>query len=200
MIRAFSSVFALAFLVACAPAGAPAPQTPAQPQPIAELAAAFPNCQWGEVSAAGVSIWSYACPEDRLVADEALPGFQRETGAAGAATRFAAVRIFSKAADAPIEAVLAAVRAASPGAEACELTPGEHGRFVLLPTGEALAAYERFTHGQADGPSLPCGPLGPSEAGERTFQILAGAPDKVVMINWGSDLPIFDAQTLRATH
>lgn len=199
MIRARHLVCIAALLAACAPS---APQAPAPnvPQPSAEFAAVFPDCQWGEVSAAGVSIWSFACPGQRLIADEALPGFQLELGGESETiARSPAIRFFSKAPDAPLESVLEAVRAASPGAEACVLEPGEHGRFVLSPTGEALAAYQKFTRGEADGPSMPCGPLGPSEAGGRTFQILEGAPDKVVMVDWPSDVAIFDPDTLRVT-
>lgn len=38
----------------------------------------YGDCEWGEVSAAGIFIWSYACANDRLIADEAWPGVQRE--------------------------------------------------------------------------------------------------------------------------
>lgn len=195
-------VCAAALLAACSP---PAPKNAAQadaaasPQPSAELAAAFPNCQWGEVTSADLSIWSYTCPNDRLVADEALLGFQRETtDASGKATRLPVIRIFAKPADAPLDAVLAQVRAASPGGEACTIEPGSHGDWVFIPTGEAMAAYTRFVEGKADGPSMPCGPLGPREAGGVVFRLIEGAPDKVAMIDFPSDIAIFDADTLRA--
>jgi hypothetical protein len=190
---------AAALLAACAP---PAPQAPAAdaPQPSPELAAVFPGCEWGEVSAAGVSVWSFACPDQRLIADVALPGFQLELGGESETiVRVPAIRFFAKAPDAPLESVLEAVRAASPGGEACTIEPGSHGDYVLMPTGDALVAYQAFVEGRADGPSMPCGPLGPSEAGGRTFRVLDGAPDKVVMINWPSDVAIFDSDTLRVT-
>jgi hypothetical protein len=176
---------------------APAPQAPLPRESIEEMYAA--TCTWGEVVSSGMSIWSYSCPNVRLVADEALPGFQRETTAEdGTVTRWPVIQFYSKATDAPIGAVIEAVRAASPGAEACEIEAGANGDFVLMPTGEALAAYSKFLSGEAEGPSLPCGPLGPSEAGARTFRIPADRPDMVVMIDWGTEPPIFDPDTLSA--
>jgi hypothetical protein len=197
MIRVTHLICAAALLAGCAQ---PAPTPPAAqaPQPREDLEQAFPDCQWGEVTAAGLSIWSYACADQRLVADDALPGFQRETrDGAGQTTLTPAIRVFAKAPDAPIESVLGAVRAASPGAETCEITAGSHGDYVLMPTGAAAAAHQRFIEGKADGPSMPCGPLGPRAAGGVTFRLIDGAPDKIVMINWPSDVPIFDADTLR---
>lgn len=183
-------------LAACKPA--PAPPAAEAPLPGELAEEAYPNCTWGEVTGAGMSIWSYTCPDQRLVADEALPGFQREvTDSAGQVVRTLAIRFFAKAPDAPIDAVLEAVRAASPGAEACVIEPGVEGDFQLLPTGAAWEAYQRFVRGEADGVSQPCGPLGPSEAGGYSLRTLESAPDKVVLINWGTDTPIFDPDTLR---
>jgi hypothetical protein len=39
--------------------------------------------------------------------------------------------------------------------------------------------------------------MGPSEAGDRVFEIIA--PDKVAYIDFGSEIQIFDASTLKAT-
>jgi hypothetical protein len=150
------------------------------------------------VRAAGVSLWSFACPQQRIVGDESLPGFVREDEA----KRYPVIRLFSKAAGDPVEAALPAIRAASAGAETCVLEPisgADEGRYQLMPTGEARRAYEAFTHGQGDGPSMPCGPLGPSEGGMRVIQVVDGAPDKVAVIDTGSDIQLFDIRTLRAS-
>jgi hypothetical protein len=40
--------------------------------------------------------------------------------------------------------------------------------------------------------------MGPSEAGDRVFQQVEGAPDKVAYVNLGSEIQIFDVATLRA--
>jgi hypothetical protein len=194
MIRTSLLICVAALSAACAPATT-ATDAPAPSERHLE---AFPDCEWGEVSAAGISIWSYACANDRLVADETLPGFQREArDASGQVTRSPAIRFFAKPAEAPIDAVLEAVRAASPGAETCVIEAGSRGDYVLMPTGEAFEAHQRFIRGEADGPSMPCGPLGPSEAGGHTFRLVEGAPEWVVMIDWGSSVPIFDPDTLR---
>ena len=176
-------------------AEAPAPEAPAPRESIEEMYAA--TCTWGEVISAGVSIWSYTCPNARLVADEALPGFQlEETTADGAVSTRPVIQFFAKAADAPIGSVIDAVRLASPGSESCEIEPGSHDDHVLMPTGDAAIAYSKFLTGEAEAPSLPCGPLGPSEAGGRTFRMLPDAPDKVIMIDWGTEPPVFDPDTM----
>lgn len=191
-------------LAACTPASTPVntatatATTVAAPVPSEALETQWPGCTWGEVRVSGVSLWAYACTNDRMVGDEALPGFVRETGTA----RAASIRLFSKAADAPIEAALPAIRAASPGGEACvlEVVAGREVRYQLVPTGAAAAAYEAFTSGRnPNGPSMPCGPLGPSEGGMRLIEVVEGAPTKVAVIDTGSDMPLFDMDTLRAS-
>lgn len=197
MTRAIHAIVIATAAAACSPASAPQIVEPLTPQPPQALSEQYPDCTWGEVRAAGVSIWSFACPQQRLVGDEDLPGFQREQEG----QRYAVIRLFAKAPDAPIDAALPAIRAASSGSDACVLEPisGEQHRYQLMPTGEARRAYDAFINGQGDGPSLPCGPLGPSEGGMRIVQIVAGAPDRVAVIDTGSDIQIFDWSTLRTT-
>lgn len=192
-------VCAAVLLAACTPPAPPASKVET-PQPTEEMSATFANCQWGEVKGPGLSIWSYACPNDRLVADAALPGFQRERRDENGQTfRHPVIRIFTKPPGEQISAVQDAVRAASPGGETCEITPGSHGDFTLFPTGEAFTAYQQFVEGKADGPSMPCGPLGPSEAGGGyIFRALQGADDRVAAIDFGTEIAIFDADTLKA--
>jgi hypothetical protein len=166
----------------------------------------FTNCTWGEVKGATASIWSYACGADagnvRLAADDALPGFVIESTDPAAPGRRTAIQIFAKPQDAPIEAVLDAVRAASPGPQTatCGFMPApgvDHEgkpRFIFSPVGEARAAYERAITGDTI-PEPPCGAMGPSEAGDRLFEVIA--PDKVAYIDFGSEIQIFDASTLK---
>jgi hypothetical protein len=168
----------------------------------------FAKCTWGEVKGAAASIWSYACGADagnvRLVADDALPGFVIESTDAAAPGRRTAIRFFPKAADAPVESILDAVRAASPGPQTatCGFMPAQgvdhqgHPRFVFSPLGEARAAYDRATAGD-NIPEPPCGAMGPSEAGDRVFEVIA--PDKVAYIDYGSEIQIFDAKSLKVT-
>ena len=181
-----------------------APQSEAQPapQPPQALSEQFGDCTWGEVRASGVSVWSFACAEQRLVGDEALPGFVREDGG----QRYAVIRLFEKESEAPIDAVLPAIRAASPGAETCVLEPviGEEYLYQLMPTGDARHAYDAYINGdtingQTEEPPFPCGPLGPSEGGMVIIEVVAGAPNRVAVILTPSDIPIFDWTTLRAT-
>jgi hypothetical protein len=175
------------------------------------MAAAFPNCTWEEVRAGGVAINSFACPNARLVSDEALPGFYLVTTEPnGEETRTTVVRIFSKPSDAPIDAVLETVRAASPGpaSATCVFRPGTSNlgeqaidRYLLMPTGAALEALEACLNLQSRVGCRPCGPMGvpPTDAVSRTFEVLDGAPDKVVFVDWGLESgQVYYPETLRA--
>ena len=177
-------------------------------EPSAVMRETFSKCAWGEVKGATVSVWSFACGADagnvRLAAGDALPGFVIESTDPAAPGRRTAIQIFAKAPDAPIDAILDAVRAASPGPQtaACGFMPApgvDHAgkpRFIFSPVGEARAAYELAITGDQI-PEPPCGPMGPSEAGDRVFEVIA--PDKVAFIEFGSEIQIFDASTLTVT-
>jgi hypothetical protein len=203
-----SACLALA-LVACAP---PEPAAVDGPAPDPRFAASFPGCEWGEVQSAGVSVWAFACPGDRLVADPALPGFARETETPDGLMRSRAIALFAKAETDPLNAELPAVRAASPGAAtatcAFEELPDMVGHYAFAPTGEAGAAYDALIAGSADAAGtgepaepdyMPCGVWGPSEGGQRVFTVVRGAGDKVAGIMLPSDISIFDPWTLRKT-
>lgn len=202
MCRAIYCVVLASSLAACAPASAPQTEAQSGPQPPQALSEQFRDCTWGEVRAAGVAVWSFACAEQRLVGDEALPGFVRED----AGQRYPVIRLFEKEPGAPIDAALPAIRAASPGGEACVLEPvsGEQDLYQLMPTGDARRAYDAYINGQTingqtEEPPFPCGPLGPSEGGMVIIEVVEGAPNRVAVISTPSDIPIFDWSTLRAT-
>lgn len=192
---------ATACMAACSPA--PTATSDATPQPSAELAAAFPNCTWQETRGAGASIWGYTCDGDHLVVDDGVHGFVRETASGdGAANRWAVVRLFDIAPGASLDTILPAVRAASPadGIASCAFAPVQdhEGWYELRPTGDLLERYNAFIGGDAEGPSLPCGQMGPSESGFRYFFRLPGSDTKVAFIDPGGDLSPTDFSTLRA--
>ena len=210
MRRLIVMVALVAAVGACTPK-APAedatkPETSTVAPPPPQLTGeAFKDCTWGEVKGGGVALNAYACPTLKLEGDEALPGIVVVgSGPEGQIYRSPVVQVFAKAADAPIEAVLAAVRAASPGGETCDLVPARQGwgatgrtRFELWPTGKDKDAYDAFIAGKTQDVIIPCGPLGPSEGGARTFEVLDGAPDKVVMLSWPSDIGSYDLESVR---
>ena len=193
------------------------PKTPEAAAPPAETAVASPlrgapefaGCKWQEVKGRTLAIQGFACGPGhgnlRIVADDALPGFQRETQGPDGRVRSVAVRVFAKAADAPLKSVLGAVRAASPGrfTAACVFAPAtsvhdEGGRrFVLEPAGEQKPFWEASV--ASDTPiEWPCGPLGVSIAGDRYFEVLPQDPRKVVFVEMGSEIQNFDPATLRS--
>lgn len=205
-MRATTTIALSLALLACGPAGKQA-DAPA-PQPSQAARETFANCMWGEVKGQTISMWSFTCAPDaggmHLVADDGLQGFVLESTDSARPGRRVVVRLFDKPADAPIEAVLGAVRAISPGLNTptCAFEPAtgvDHAgreRYVLTPTGAAKAAYEAAVGGDAM-PGQPCGPLGVSPAGDRFFAVAPGRPDKVMFIDRGSEIQIFDEQTLR---
>jgi hypothetical protein len=211
MVANHSSLLAIAalVLVACTPKAPDAMETSAGPQPDASIAANFPGCRWGEIQSSGVSIWSFSCEDNRFVADPALPGFVRESPTPEGMLRVPVIVLFSKAETDPLNAVLPAVRAASPGraTATCEFEEVKDmvSHYQFMPTGEARKTYDALISPSADtlepkDPDyLPCGEWGPSEAGMRVFTVVQGAGDKVAGIHIPSDIPLFDVQTLRKT-
>ena len=181
-------------LSGCAPAKDPVPSKTAQET--------FKDCTWGKVQGKGLSIWSYACDSQKLVADDSLPGFVIESPGDQGLSRRTVIRAFPKAADAPFDSVLPAIRAASPGpmTARCELVvvpPADDltGRlYELEPVGADKAAFDKANAVEPGEP--PCGDMGISAVGDRFFKELADDPTKVVLIDMGSEIQIFDPGTL----
>lgn len=195
-------------IAACSPGPREeAPPAAVEPQPDPSFAANFPNCTWGEVQSAGVSIWAFNCEQSRLVADPALPGIALEYQTPDGSGRAPLIVIFPKAETDPLDAVLPAVRAASPGSAtatcAFEEVPEMVSFYQFMPTGEARKAYDALIasseNDPADADYMPCGDWGPSESGMRVFTVVTGAGDKVAGVRLPSDLASFDVRTLRKT-
>lgn len=207
-----AAAVALIGLTACTPAEdkAAAPAAPAQTpiQPSEMMQQTFSNCTWGEVTGGGLSIWSYACPagagDFHLVYDESLPGFAYEATYEGETSRRAAVVIFKKAADAPIDSILAAVRAKSPGPHSAECVlstiPSPEGDIAgFEPTGAVKTQWDAFASGAegAEPMDAPCGDMGPQMSGDRGFRVLTDDPTTVVFIEYGSEIQPFDPASIR---
>lgn len=182
-----------------APPGAAA-NGAADPEPAAGLAEAFgAACSWERTAAHGIAVWGYACADDRLAADDALPGLRREVFSGGEPAFTApVVQVFTKPADADISAILPALEAAWPGAGACAFAPLGADQYELVPIGERLEAYQAFLSGDADDPALPCGPFGPKEAGQTVFQLFENRPDLAAALFLPSSLAPFDLNTITA--
>ncbi len=203
----------LVLMSACSPqtpaartAAAPAAQAPL---PVSALKSApeFAACVWQEVKGARLAMQAFACGTEQggvhVEADESLPGFQLVYAGAPSERR-AIVRTFAKAAEAPLDAILPAVRAASPGPQTatCAFAPAQgydakdKNLFVLTPTGAAKTAWEA-NEARGEPQEAPCGPLGVSVVGDRYFEVMPGHPDIVVYADMGSEIQIFDPTTLR---
>jgi len=188
-------------LAACA---RPAPEAKSEPQPTATAEQTFTGCTWGEVRSDALSVWSFDCPAEHthLVADG--EGFALVSGDGVTADRRPVVRVFHKAADAPVDAVLADIRAASPGpaTAACALAPvtgfdAWKGAklYELEPTGAARASYDAANDKEPQ--PEPCGALGIGPVGDRYFAVPADDPSRVVWVDMGSEIQVFDPNTLK---
>ncbi|HVZ30333.1 MAG TPA: hypothetical protein VG839_08060 [Asticcacaulis sp.] len=205
-MKSYLAIAAVLVLTACAKA-------PEAPKPQQYMADTFKGCTWGEVRGKTLSIWSYACGPDsshiHLVADDTLPGFGLvgDGGEPGVQTYTPVIRTYAKEASAPIDAILPEIRKLSPGphtdtctlqAAADPLDPDHSKRklFQLAPTGAAKTAWDKAEQ-TGDG-TPPCGEMGVSFAGDRLFEVMADDPARVVYIDYGSEVQIFDTTTLKA--
>ena len=181
----------LSLVAACGPS-APAPAPAAETEIASPLRGApeFAGCEWEVVRGASLEIQGFACGPDhanqRIVADDALPGFVLEASGP----------------DGPVRSV--AVRAASPGpySARCVFSPAPgvdnagRARLVLEPAGEDKDRWEASV--MSDTPmEKPCGELGVSIVGDRWFEEVAGRPTMAVFVEMGSEIQIFDPATLR---
>lgn len=200
-----------ALVILAALAGCSAPPKPEAPKPSQSAAETFTGCEWQEVKGKALSIWSYACGPGfggiRLIADDSLPGFSlKMDGDAGSTVIQPVIRIFPKSADAPIESILPQIQALSPGKDTatCALLPAADPTadpstrklYELTPTGEAKARWDKNVETGED-PTPPCGDLGVAFAGNQVFEVMPDDPTKVVYINYGSEIQIFDTTTLK---
>lgn len=216
-MRIIGTATAIAFmgLAACSQAETPAKtEAPAavqaDPQPSAAHQETFAGCEWGKVTGSGLSVWSYACPAERggvrLAADDSLPGFAIEGTGGGETSRSPAIIVFKKTADAPVESLLETVRAKSPGPHTatCTLQPiaaegVPAGSFVFAPVGDVATRWDAASSGEegAEEMAPPCGDMGPQFSGDRSFFAVEGDPTTVVFVEYGSEIQIFDASTIR---
>ncbi len=177
----------------------------ADPRPSQIARDTFKGCTWEKVTGAYTSIWSFNCGagfgNEHLVADNAIDGFDITGG--GDKPRMV-IRAFVRPMGASIDAVLPAVRDASPGKDTatCAFVPAPAfdawaGKlYVLAPTGAAKAAYDKANAVEPQAP--PCGDLGIAPDGDRFFMAMADDPARVVFVDMGSEIQIFDPNTLQS--
>ena len=133
---------------------APAPTPAAAPQPSQMMQETFVDCTWGETQGSGLSVWSYACPQagnTHMVHDASLPGFALEGTYDGQTARSPTIIVFKKAADAPIDAVLAEIRTKSPGPHTAQCVLARptydgvaEGIYHLVPPAPVRATRSRW--------------------------------------------------------
>ncbi|OYX55118.1 MAG: hypothetical protein B7Y86_14335 [Brevundimonas subvibrioides] len=205
---------ALIGLTACNPAddkadAASAPAQAAAPQPSQMMQETFVNCTWGETQGSGLSVWSYACPQagnTHMVHDASLPGFALEGTYDGQTSRSPTIIVFKKAADAPIDAVLAEIRTRSPGPHTAQCVLARptydgvaEGIYHLVPPEPIKARWEAFSSGDGNSEPMdpPCGDLGEQMSGDHVFYVQDGDPTTVLWVNFGSEIQPFTAESIR---
>jgi hypothetical protein len=209
-----TAMVALAGLTACNPDSgkihSPAAEGhTASPEPNQTMKETFADCAWGEVTGSGLSVWSYACPQSgntHLVADDSLPGFALEGTFDGQTSRTPTIIVFKKAAGAPIESVLPAIKLKSPGPHTAECVLARptydgvaEGIYHLVPTGALKAQWDALSSGAGDAEPMdpPCGDLGEQMSGDHVFYVMEAHPTTVLYVNFGSEIQPFDASTIR---
>jgi hypothetical protein len=192
---------ALIALAACKPA----PQAVPDPVPEAGMAELFAGCTWQKVSGKTLSIWNFQCPQghmngSHLVADDSLPGFRLVSQSPDGEQSTVVLHAFKKPTDAPMDAILNAVRTASPGphTDSCTLKPtaSDPNHFTLEPNGEAAIAWENSQTNGGDTPR-PCGAYGVDFVGDRYFAVLPDDPTTVIYLNMGSEAQTYDPKTVQ---
>ena len=183
------------------------------PAPTQAAADTFKGCTWKEVRGKTLSIWAFACGPDsssiHLLADDNLPGFALVSGNGNDGGSYTPViRTFAKDSNAPIEAVLPQVRKISPGPQttACAFEPAQdplnpdyskRKLYQLAPTGAAKVAWDQtIKTGEGDA-TPPCGAMGVAMDGDRVFEVMPDDPGHVVYIDYGSEIQVFDTNTLK---
>ncbi|MFN3229489.1 MAG: hypothetical protein ACK41P_06535 [Asticcacaulis sp.] len=172
--------------------------------PTEDQVRTFAGCNWEEIKGPGLSVHAFQCPNAYFEADASVPGIVKvvkdvEMNKTYRGTTF---RLFKTNKKNDVTGALSAIRAASPGAETCilEPIPDSKGDYALMPVGKDREIYDAYARGDGgDEPVFPCGALGPSEGGFTNFSLLKGADDQVVMTAFPSDLPAFDAKSVKAS-
>ena len=155
-----------------------------------------------------LAIKSFNCGPDQgnvhLEADDKISGFVEVLEGSEGPMRITKIRAFKKSADAPLDAILSDVRAASPGrnSETCVFTPttdADDGtkRWVFAPGGEARETWAQDEK-SGDPVDPPCGALGVQFEGDLYFEVLPDDPTTVVFVDAGSEIQIFVPSTLKS--
>lgn len=206
-MRAIVAATVLAVLAGCSPGATQKHEPETAAAPAETMQQTFKGCTWGETKSTLLSIWAYACgPEagnTHVVANGS--GFDIESVGPDGASRRPVVRVFEKPPAAAIDAILPAVRLVSrgPASDTCAFEPATgvdhagHARFNFAPTGAAKTAWDASVAGSAPG-DPPCGDMGVSFVGDRVFEEMPDHPDTVLFIDFGSEIQIFDANTIKA--
>jgi hypothetical protein len=165
----------------------------------------YPDCSWERLMGTQFSLWGQRCPEVGVYISESLPGvFLERRTASGTVAESMLVRVFDlPAGNGNIADILPTLEQESTWdtKEACTFTvdttsptPGV-ARYILRPSGSALAAYQQLAATQ---PVLStCGGYGLGNSGVHYFEIRLSHPTKVLFINAGQEEPLFDVASFQ---
>ncbi len=190
------------------------PKPAAAPAPTQAAADTFKGCAWKEVSGRTLSIWAFACGADsnglHLLADDSLPGFALVSNGSGndSGSYTPVIRTFPKDTGAPIEAVLPQVRKLTPGPQTatCAFEPAQdplnpdyskRKLYELAPVGAAKTTWDETVKTGNGDATPPCGAMGVAMDGDRVFEVMPDDPTHVVYIDYGSEIQVFDTNTLK---
>jgi hypothetical protein len=161
---------------------------------------------WAQVKAAGVSLWSQTCRNQRLVgAADGSEIFLETLDASGAVIdRSVAVEIFNDPGDLTVLAATLMQTGGAPTNATCALEPAQAivpltagtTRYVLAPTGDWETTWSRAVTSDVAPDTAPCGRFGVAIVGDRYIQRQAAHPGKAVFVDLGSEIQIYEPNTL----
>lgn len=164
------------------------------------------DCQMVELAVDGLRLQAQDCRwrtgHWRVLAEPALPGLALWRDGDRQAT---VLQVFAKAADAPVTAILPALRAGGhipddPDCQPVPVSPAQAApptqtRYEIRPFGARLRAFQATPADQI--PDPPCGAYGWSTHGVRYLLLDQRRPDRVLYLDEGQDGTLIQPATLR---
>jgi hypothetical protein len=165
----------------------------------------FEKCRWKKVIGAGLELWGQSCDfgDKKLEVNtsETLPGVFLEDVTSGSPVAINQLIQVFELKNKSINSVipLLADNEKWKVSDKCAFTKISNTRnnvtrYTLMPTGDTLKKFESDSKNEP----IPdtCAGYGIGNSGTRYFEVYASNPNKVLFINIGQEMPMFDENTI----
>ncbi len=165
----------------------------------------YPDCKWKKVIGAGLEIWGQSCDYGdkklEVNASETLPGMFLEDVTKGSPVAIEQLIQIFNLENKSIDSVIPLLSDSKDWkvTDKCIFTKvsinrSDVARYTLMPTGAALKKFE--SDGKNEPITSTCAGYGMGNSGVQYFEIYNSNPNKVLFINAGQELPMFDENTI----